>query len=76
MMNPQAMMQLIGALGTFRREHPKFALFLELMIKEGVPEDSVIEMTLKRPGEEGITANMKVLPSDIELMRALKDLRP
>ena len=75
MMNPQSMMQLIGALGTFKSNHPKFASFLELMIKSGVPEDSVIEVTVTRPGEEPVTANMKVLASDIQLMQTLKDLK-
>ena len=76
MMNPQSMMQLLGALGTFKNNHPKFAGFIELMIKGGIPEDSVIEVTVTRPGEESITANMKVLASDIQLIQALKDLKP
>ena len=75
MMNPQSMMQLLGALGTFKSSHPKFASFLELVIKGGVPEDSVIEVTVTRPGEESVTANMKVLASDIQLMQAL-NLKP
>ncbi len=76
MMNPQSMMQLLGALGTFKNNHPKFAGFMELMIKSGIPEDSVIEVMVTRPGEESITANMKVLASDIQLIQALKDLKP
>ena len=75
MMNPQSMMQLLGALGTFKSSHPKFASFRVLMIKGGVPEDSVIEVTVTRPGEESVTANMKVLASDIQLMQAL-NLKP
>lgn len=76
MMNPQAMMQLLGALGTFKSNHPKFASFMELMIKGGIPEDSVIEITVTRPGEESVTANMKVLASDLQLIQALKDMKP
>ena len=76
MMNPQSMMQLLGALGTFKSNHPKFAGFLELMIKSGIPEDSVIEITVTKPGEESVTANMKVLASDLQLMQALKDIKP
>ena len=74
-MNPQSMMQLIGALGTFKNNHPKFASFLELMIKGGIPEDSVIEVTVTKPGMDPVTANMKVLASDIQLMQALKDIK-
>ncbi len=74
-MNAQTMMQLIGALGTFRKEHPKFAGFLELMLKSGIPEDSIIEVTVTKPGENPVTANMKVLQSDIELISALKNMK-
>ena len=76
MMNPQAMMQLIGALGKFKSDHPKFASFIEMLIKSGVPEGSVIEVTVTRPGEDGITANMKVTQSDLDLVSALRDMKP
>ena len=76
MMNPQAMMQFVSAINTFKSNHPKFASFIELVIKGGIPEGSVIEITVTRPGEDPITANMKVLQSDLELMQALKDMKP
>ncbi len=75
MMNPQAMMQLVGAISAFKTNHPKFALFFEMLIKNGVPEDSVIEVTVTRPGESPVTANMKVLASDLELIQTLKNLK-
>ena len=75
MMNTQAMMQLIGAIGAFRSAHPKFAGFLELMLKSGIPEDTIIEMTVTRPGQESVTANMKVTQQDLELFSALKNMR-
>ena len=76
MMNPQAMMQFVTAINTFKSNHPKFASFIELVIKGGIPEGSVIEITVTRPGEDPITANMKVMQSDLELMQALKDMKP
>ena len=76
MMNPQAMMQFVSAINTFKNNHPKFASFIELVIKGGIPEGSIIEITVTRPGEDPITANMKVLQSDLELMQALKDMKP
>ena len=76
MMNPQAMMQFVSAINTFKNNHPKFASFIELVIKGGIPEGSVIEITVTRPEEEPVTANMKVLQSDLELMQALKDMKP
>lgn len=76
MMNPQAMMQFLTAINTFKSNHPKFASFIELVIKGGMPEGSVIEITVTRPGEDPVTANMKVLPSDLELIQSLKDMKP
>ena len=76
MMNPQAMMQFVSAINTFKSNHPKFASFIELVIKGGIPEGSVIEITVTRPGEDPITANMKVMQSDLELMQALKEMKP
>jgi hypothetical protein len=76
MMNPQAMMQFVSAINTFKNNHPKFASFIELVIKGGIPEGSIIEITVTRPGEDPITANMKVMQSDLELMQALKDMKP
>ena len=75
MMNPQTVMQLLGSISTFRSTHPKFSGFLELMLRGGIPEDTVIEMTVTRPGEAPVTANMKVTQSDLELFAALKNMR-
>ena len=75
-MNPSSMMQLMQGINTFKENHPKFAGFLGLMVKGGIPEGTVIEVTVTRPGEDPITANMKVLPSDLELMQSLKDIKP
>ena len=73
-MNPQNMMQILGALGTFRSNHPKFAGFMGMFLRSGVPEGTIIEVTVTKPGEESITTNMKVLDSDIKLFEALKDM--
>ena len=75
MMNPAAMMKFMSAINTFKGNHPKFASFMELLIKNGVTEGTVIEITMTKPGEEPVTANMKVLQSDIELFQSLKDMK-
>lgn len=75
-MNPQMIMKLMSAVNTFKGNHPKFAGFFGAVMKGGVPEDTVIEVTVTRPGEDPITANMKVMQSDLDLFESLKDLRP
>lgn len=74
-MNPGALMQLMSGINTFKSNHPKFAAFLGMMVQGGIPEGTVIEMTVTRPGEDPITANMKVLDSDIELFNSLKNMK-
>ena len=74
-MNPGNMMKLIAALGTFRNNHPKFVSFAEHFLRTGIPEDSVIEVTITRPGEESVTSNLKVSSSDLELFASLKEMR-
>jgi hypothetical protein len=74
-MNPQSVIKVMAAINTFRTNHPKFASFVQIMLNRGVEEDTIIEVTVTRPGEEPLTANMKVTQSDLELIGALKELR-
>ena len=73
-MNPTGMMQFIGAMNSFKEAHPKFAAFVGMVVKGGIPIDSVIEVTITRPGEAPITANMKVQQSDIDMLNSLKNI--
>lgn len=74
MMNPQALFKIKGALETFRSNHPKFAMFLADMVGREIGPDTIIEVTVTRPGEAPVTSNLKVQQSDIELFETLKDL--
>ena len=74
-MNPQSVIKVMAAINTFRTNHPKFAGFVQILLSRGVEEDTIIEVTVTRPGEEPLTANMKVTQSDLELIGALKELR-
>lgn len=73
-MNPQNMIQLLGALNTFRNDHPKFAAFIGMFLRSGIPEGTIIEITVTKPGEESVTTNMKVQESDIKLFEAMKGM--
>lgn len=73
-MNPASIMKIMKAKNTFTGNHPKFVAFLNMIFSKGITEGTIIEITVTRPGEEPITSNMKVQPSDIELMDELKTL--
>ena len=55
--------------------HPKFVSFLQYAFGSGIPADSVIEITVTKPGQELVTSNIKVQQSDLELLESLKDLK-
>ena len=75
MMNPGALMKLMSAKNTFVKNHPKFAAFVkQVMLGGGLTEGTVLEVTVTRPGEQPIAANLKVTQSDLELFEELKNL--
>lgn len=74
-MNPASIMALMSAKNKFTNNHPKFVAFLQNVFSRGVEEGTIIEMTVTRPGEAPVTANIKVQQSDLELLRELKNLK-
>lgn len=74
MMNPAATMKIMGAFNAFKNNHPKFTAFLGTVFTGGIPEGSIIEITVTKPGQAPITSNMKVMQSDLELVEGLKEL--
>lgn len=73
-MNPAAMMKIMGAMNTFKDNHPKFMAFLNYVFAGGFPEGTVIEITVTKPGQEPVTSNMKVTQSDLDLFESMKDI--
>ena len=73
-MNPAALIKIMGAKNKFTKNHPKFVSFLKAVFSRPIEEGTIIEVTLKRPGEEAITANIKVLQEDLDLIADLKDI--
>ena len=50
------------------------ASIMKMMKASGIPADSVIEITVTKPGQEPVTSNIRVLQSDLELLDSLKDI--
>lgn len=75
-MNPMALMKLMQMKNKFSADHPKFVAFLKMLISRPIEEGTVLEVTIIRPGEAPITANMKVNRSDLEMFEELKHLNP
>lgn len=73
-MNPTTMLKLMGAKKTFEKNHPKFSAFAKRMLERGVEAGTVLEITVTRPGEAPVRANIRVQESDLELLKSLKEL--
>lgn len=73
-MNPASIMKIMNAKNVFTNNHPKFVAFLKNVFSRPIEEDTIIEITVTRPGEEPMTANIKVLASDLELMQELREM--
>ena len=71
-MNPMEMMQFAKDWDNFKRNHPKVARFLSIEFGKGLPEGSILELKIIRPGEEERISNMRVLPEDQSLANRFK----
>ncbi len=73
-MNPASIMKIMNAKNTFTANHPKFAAFLGAVLKRGIEEGTIIEITVQKPGQEPMTSNIKVQQSDLELLQEIGEL--
>lgn len=73
-MNPASLFKIKQAMGCFQGTHPKFISFLRDVFGAGIPEGSVIEISVTKPGMDKVTTNIKVQQSDLELLDGLRDL--
>lgn len=74
-MNPAALFKIQGAFKKFQNAHPKVVSYFSSVFGSGVPEGTVMELTVTKPGEEPVTTNMKVTADDVELVKLLKEMK-
>ena len=76
MMNPAMLMKLMSAKNKFVQNHPQFEAFVKAVFLNGsgIPEGTVIEITVTKPGEAPISTNLRVQQSDLELVEELRNL--
>ena len=74
MMNPATAMKFMGMMNKFTSNHPKFVAFFKTVFSTGIPEGTIIEITVTKPGQDPITSNMRVTQEDLEMMESLKEL--
>ncbi len=74
MINPASVMKIMNAKNKFGETHPKFVAFLANVFGSGIEPGTVVEVTVRKPGGNPVTANIKVQQSDLELLQELKSL--
>lgn len=74
-MNPASIMRIMNAKNKFTENHPKFVAFLNAVFARGVEEGTIIEIKVTNPGQDTMTANIKVQQSDLELLQELRELK-
>ena len=47
--------------------HPKAAEFIKRVIMPGLPEGTIVEVSITKPGEETKTSNIRVTKDDIDM---------
>ena len=73
--NPAMAMKLLKLKNQLEKNHPKAASFVQKVILTGMPEGTVIEVTVTKPGQVPVAMNLKILPEDLEMIETLKNLR-
>ena len=59
-MDPSMIFKLMKMKGDFEKNHPKANQFVQSVILTGMPEGTIVEMTVTKPGEEAVTTNIKI----------------
>ena len=72
--NPMALLKLNRARKEFAARHPRVVAFIDHELGADMPEGTVIEVTVTRPGSAPVSSNMKVTAEDLELMKAIQEL--
>ena len=55
--------------------HPNFISFLKNIMSKPLEEETVIEISVTRPGEEPVSSNIKLDKKDMALIEKLKTMK-
>lgn len=70
-MNPAMLFTMKKKFEDFQQRHPKFAMFIQDVMKSGVGEGSVIDISITLPDGRTLQSNMRVTAEDVELIKDL-----
>ena len=71
--NPMKLLEIRNLWSAFTRRHPKFPQVLTAVQQAGIPEGTVIEVTITPPDGKTFTSNLKVTAEDIDAVKSLQN---
>ena len=74
-LNPTELMKMMAHFKNFQTAHPKAVAFFQSVFSSGIPEGTIMELTVTKPNEAPVTTNIKVTQQDLELIESLKSMR-
>ncbi len=75
-MGPADMLKFVEMKNRFEANHPKILSFFRKEVLSGIPEGTVLELTITKPGADPVTANMRVTADDLEMLAAMRNMTP
>ena len=66
-MNPMQLLKMKSAWDRFRAAHPKFPLFLNSVMQDGIREGTILEFTVTEPDGRRYCSNLKISQEDLAL---------
>lgn len=74
-MDFNAIMKMKQARDAFARNHPRVMQFLGAAQNRGIPEGTIVDLSVTYPDGTKMSTNLKVNQEDLELLEVLKQIR-
>ena len=74
MIKPTKILKMFNERHQFIRNHPEFYPFLKKTFGSEISKDTLIEVTVIKPGKEKEVTKIKVEESELPLFEAVKDI--
>lgn len=73
--NPQQAFTMLNSLRKLKNNHPKAAAFARNVLASDIPEGTVIEVRVTKPGQTPQVMNMKIQADDLDALSNLRKSR-
>lgn len=74
-MNPLDILKFKSLWDDFTSRHPKFPLFMNAILQNGVKEGTIFEIQVKNPDGKEFASNLKITKEDMELFEKMKHMK-